>query len=146
MPTSFGDPTRTDRLGERYVAVHNAYEIVAREFPMGGYRYWHDPSNPNSMSLSSTKLWGIRLFSPEPFPGFTPEDFTKIRNDTFIIVPGLPGTGSEVLAKAETALAKAGYALSESNIIATSGESGLGFDLVAFRVVQVSLPTGRMRE
>jgi len=124
----FYSPPISDRLRERYVMVHAAYQALAREFPRGSYIFWHHPYEPSGVSLGSTKLWQYRLLTLEPFPKFAPFRFT----DKTVVIPCPPGRGRESLNIATKVLAQFRTDLVDPRIIAVPGDAGLGFDLACF--------------
>lgn len=118
----------SDRLRERYRAVHAAYRIVGWEFAPRTYRYWIDGTHRDSISLASTKLWGYRLFTLKPFPEFDQPDLSGVT----IILAGAPGKGAENLARLHEALAARDLEPVSPRIIPVPGKAGAGFDLVCF--------------
>jgi hypothetical protein len=130
MPAGFHGREISDRLRERYAVVHKAYAVIARTFPLRSYIYWVQADERNGISLASTKLWGYRMLTDQPFPdtGVNPLRFI----DRIVIMPCPPGRGPETLVAAAKTLASAGIDMVAPRLIPVTGAAGLGFDLACF--------------
>ncbi len=127
LPSDFHGPTLSDRLKERYAAVHDAYRTLAREFPAGSYRYWLHPDNEEGVSLAATKLWEFRLLTPARFPEI---DVSVLPARQVIVIPAPRGRGAEVLAQANKILRSPLVKLNHERVLPIAGRAGIGFDLV----------------
>jgi hypothetical protein len=135
MPLDFHGAFISDRLRERYESVHTAYRMLAREFPLGSYRFWvNSEFQDDGISLASTKLWGLRLLTLQLFPQHDAGNFVAVGEKKFLIVPSAPGRGAETLATATRVLHQANYDAVDARVLAVPGKKGTGFDLVCFRV------------
>jgi len=133
--TGFHGHEISDRLRERYSLVYKAYRVIAREFPQRSYNFWIHPDERNGISLASTKLWGYRALTVQPFPELGPKRFT----DLTVIIPCPPGRGNEIVATAAKVLANVGVDLTAPRIIPVAGAAGLGFDLACFSMQKMAI-------
>lgn len=120
----------SDRLRERYLLVYQTYHLVAREFPRSSYIYWVHADERNGISLASTKLWGYRMMTDQPFPDMGVDPLRFI--DRIVIMPCPPGRGPGTLVAAAKTLASAGIDMVAPRLIPVQGAAGLGFDLACF--------------
>jgi hypothetical protein len=134
MPVDFHGPTLSDRLKERYVAVHEAYATLAREFPTGSYRFWVHPDNEEGVSLAATKLWEFRLLTPLRFPEI---DVSLLPAEQTIVIPAPLGQGAEVLARANKILRSPLVTLSEERVLTIQSGAKIGFDLVCLKFERI---------
>jgi len=139
-PPGFHGREISDRLRERYAVVYKAYDVIARTFPPGSYIYWVHADERNGISLASTKLWGYRLLTLEPFPQLgTIQFIEKTVAERTIIVPAPIGRGQEVIGEGARALAAVGREMDSPRIIVVPGDAGLGFDLVCFTLRKLAI-------
>lgn len=130
LPTGFHGPEVSDRLRERYLAVHDAYFTLKRELPNRSFRFWVDDRHRDGVSLASTKLWGYRLLTLSPFPKL---EYVKFRDIT-IVVPLAPGEGARAIDQLHDALKPRHLEAENPRIRAVPGSAGTGFDLLLFEL------------
>lgn len=130
LPTGMHGPEVSDRLRERYLAVHKAYFILKRELPNRSFRFWIDGRHRDGISLASTKLWGYRLLTIESFPQLGQTEF----RDLTVVLPLAPGEGPHTIDRLHEVL-KARHLLAENpRLLPVVGEAGTGFDLLLFEL------------
>lgn len=129
---SFGyyGPETTDRLRERYLAVHAAYFTLNRELSGESFRYWLDRKYRDGVSLASTKLWAYRLLSEKSFPDLE----IMAHTDETVVVPLPPGKGQEGMLALTRAFAGRFSTPEEIRVVPVHGEQNTGFDLLLFRL------------
>lgn len=130
MPSGYYGREVTDRLHERYLAVHQAYFTLKQTLPMGGYRYWLGSTNRDGISLASTKLWTYRLLTEKSFP----EVELNSNTEQTIIVPLSPGEGTEGITSLHRAFQHRLLAPEATRIVPVRAGHNIGFDLLLFRL------------
>ena len=129
IPIPFHSPELFSRPRERYASVHGAFDVVREKYPPDTYRFWEHPAQQGSRSLTSTWLWGYRLFSRKSFPDFEDGNMSSL-GDRTLIITAPPGAGEATLAQARTALIGVAH-IEHAEVLRLPGDAGTGFDLVA---------------
>lgn len=135
LPRSYHHVSHSDRLRERYLAIHDAHAYVMGNFEPNGYRFWIDRSFPDAVSLGSTRLWQYRLFDLASFPEMTAPDTLECT----VIVPARPGEGESVLAQAREAVLTRRLQPADVHIERIPPRAGIGFDLVCFKLERLQI-------
>lgn len=130
LPASMHGPEVSDRLRERYQAVHEAYFLLKRELPNRSFRFWVDAKHRDGVSLASTKLWGYRLLTQQSFPELESVPF----RDLTVVVPLAPGRGPAAIEQLPQVLKARHLVAENTRLRPISGKAGTGFDLLMFEL------------
>lgn len=132
-------------LRETYLAIHTCFRWITEHYPGDTFLTWEHPLNRDSRSLTSTKLWGYRLFSQKDFPLFEPAEAVRAAERTIIITAPIE-QGQAALAEATRVLSPV-LKIEGSEVFSAPAIEGLGFDLVAVHVGQpVGTPAVRQAD
>jgi hypothetical protein len=131
IPRTYQHFSYADRLSERYQLIHDTIEFVEDNFPPNGYRFWIDRDFSDSATLVSSRLWGYRLWTEEPFPQLS----SSLLNSPPVIVPRPLGEAPEAITQVRAALDRVSLYPDNLRVHTISADHGIGFDLIIFTPV-----------